>query len=362
VVDCKDRQQQAGRLFFALFRLQGSSMPSTSTITLHVGNALPNGNDQDSRRIIGLWQDISAFFTECRFTAPGRIGGKARPCMIKLDASAMLLRFEDACAKAGSFDDYLRAQTDDAGLAINASLVLGISAEDALEEEEAYQVASIFLQQLVMLANIMLPGSIQFLDTHFIGPGAHRFEAQVFDSRIFHGALKSAAYNEWPQLPRPALAEVWAWLEACETSHADTAISDINKVLFTLLKVAEQRHEYSARTVLLVIYQLEMLLDCRHVEAPGLIRNRARMVLGNIPQAADPINELCEVRHNLFRANQPVHRPPLICHSTARSLQKQIGQHNSAVEAGTALVVALLHDLIAHDVRSFVFTETMTRR
>jgi hypothetical protein len=338
-------------------------MSSTTTITVQVGNAVPQGNDQESRRIIGLWQDMTAFFAACRFTAPEGIGGKARPYMIALDAGSLLQKLEDASAKAGSFDDYRREHASDASLGIDATLAITITSSDhPIEEEEGYQVASIFLQQLVMLANIMLPGSIQLLDTRFTGAGAHRYEAQAFDSRIFHGAGKSAAYNEWPQLPRPALAKVWAWLEACETSHTDTAISDINKVLFTLLKVAEQRHEYSARTVLLVIYQLEVLLDCRHVEAPALIRNHARMVLGNIPQAADPINELCEVRHNLFRANQPVHRPPLICNNTAVALQKQIGQHNSAVEAGTALVLALLHDLIAHDARTHVFTESMSRQ
>ena len=134
-----------------------------------------------------------------------------------------------------------------------------------------------------------------------------------------------------------------------------------NKVLFTLLKVAEQRHEYSARTVLLVIYQLEVLLDCRQAGNHELLHARARSVLGAIPEQSNCLRELLEVRHNLFMASQPVHRPPLICNHTADALRGQIGQHNSAVESGTAMVLALLHDLIRHQSQSYTFSENWSR-
>jgi len=158
-----------------------------------------------------------------------------------------------------------------------------------------------------------------------------------------------------------SLGTVWGWLTKCETSCTDTALNNINKVLFTLLKAAEQRHEYSARTVLLVIYQLEVLLDCRQAGNHELLHARARSVLGAIPEQSNCLRELQDVRNNLFLASQPVHRPPLICNHTADALRGQSGQHNSAVESGTAMVLALLQDLIRHQAQSYTFSENWSR-
>jgi hypothetical protein len=144
--------------------------------------------------------------------------------------------------------------------------------------------------------------------------------------------MKAASYHQWPELSVQSFANVWDWLAVCEASCTDTALNNINKVLFTLLKVAEQRHEYSARTV-----------------------------LGATPEQSDCLRELLEVLYNLFLASQPVHRPPLICNHTADALRGQIGQHNSAVESGTAMVLALLHDLIPHQSQSYAFSENWSR-
>lgn len=338
-------------------------MTSSAAVTLHIGNALPQGNAKETQQIIELWQQISAFFDQREFISAAGVRSNARPYLITLDCSQMLDVMEHASNQSQTFTEHRKAHVDDPQKAIGANLVITVSGKDgAPGEVESYQVATLFLQQLVMAANIVLPGSIQILDARFTGAGAHRFEAQNFDSKILHGALKSAVSNNWPALQQHSLETVWAWLESCEVSHTHTAIKDVNKVLFTLLKVAEQRHEYSARTVLLIMYQLETLLDCRNSRSVNLIRNRTRLVLGKVPEAADSFRELYEVRNNLFLANQPVHRPPLICHNTEEELREQIGQHNTAVELGAAVVMALLQDLIAHQAREFEFAETYSRR
>ncbi len=339
-------------------------MKSSSTIRLHIGNAVPHGNESDTKHVIALWQEISGFFSQQqRFSALSGIRGETRPYLIAIDASQILKTLEHAQDQSQAFNGYRMAHIDHADKAVDASLVITIGSKDhPLEEEESYQVATVFLQQLVMAAHIIRPGSIQVLDAHFIGPGAHRFEAQNFDSRIFHGALRAAIDNEWPKLQRHSLETVWRWLEGCQVSETDIAIKGINQVLFTLLKVAEQRHEYSARTVLLVMYQLEVLLDCRQFNSLEPVGHRVRMVLGKIPEAADCLAELHEVRNSLFTGHQPVRRPPLICHNTEKALRDQFDQHHSAVESGTALVLTLLQDLISHQAYSYEFTETFSRR
>lgn len=338
-------------------------MTSSATITLHIGNAIPHGNEQDTLNIIELWKKIDGFFDQRAFTSLAGIRSVPKPYRISLDASSLLASMENARDRSKTFTEHRKAHVDDPSQQIGADLAITVTCEDGtLDETEGYQVASIFLQQLVLAANLVLPGSVQILDARFTSTGAHRYEAQAFDSKILFGALKTASSNGWPALQVLNLETVWAWLEKLEISHTHTAIKDINKVLFTLLKVAEQRQEYSARTVLLIAYQLETLLECRNQNAPTLIRNRTRLVLGKIPEGADPHKELYEVRNSLFLASQPVHRPPLICHDTAEALREQIGQHDTAVELGTIITIALLQDLISHDAREFDFQENFSRR
>lgn len=337
-------------------------MASSTTIRLHIGNAIPPANARDTEQIITLWQQIGGFFQDRNFQAQSGIKGAARPYTISLDSSSLLQTMEAARDQSQSFSEHRRAHLDNPDNRIDGELAITITGQgQALEQLESYEVATVFLQQLVMTANIIHPGAFQVLDARFIGEGSHRFEAQQFDSRIFHGALRTATSNQWPVLGKSGLEAVWAWLEHTGVAKADTAISDINRVLFTLLKVAEQRHEYSARTVLLVMYQLEVLLDCRDSRSLEQLRNRAQLVLGIIPEAADCFTDLHDVRNGLFLANQPVHRPPLICNSTEDALREQVGQHNTAVESGTAIVLALLQDLIAHNAQSYTFIESLSR-
>lgn len=339
-------------------------MTSSVTIGLQIGNAVPHGNESDTGTVIALWRTIDRFFEQTAFTAQDRVGGRSGDYRISLDASQLMKTLEAASTQSGSFSAHQKAFAADPGMSIDGGLEITVHEDsDRLDDEEAYHVAAVFLQQLVLAANLCVPGSIQLLGTRFTGEAAHRFEAQQFDSRILYGALKTARYDEWPPISTSlAFSEIWAWLDQCETSHTGTAIKDINKVLFTMLKVAEQRHEYSARTVLLVLYQLEMLLDCRHASSAGPMHRHTRMILGDVPDAADCFNELYEVRHQLFHGTQPVHRPPLISHDTDAAIREMIGQHNTAVESGTAMVLALLQDLASHGAQSYVFTETMARR
>jgi hypothetical protein len=348
---------------FARLTSKEFEMRSSATVKLRIGDAIPRASEQSTGKILALWQEFSRSFSQRPFTAPRDTNGKPSPYVITLDAASLVKTMEDAQSRSKSFNAHRQAYIEDPSVNIEGELAVTIESQDhKFDEPEIYHVASVFIQQLAMAANLMVPGSFHLLGTRFVGEGAHRYEAQMFDSVIFHGARKAVKSADWPTLQTPPLEMVWAWLDSCEVSHKSTAIKDINKVLFTLLKIAEQRHEYSARTVLMVVYQLELLLNCRERGPVKRIRNRARLLLGQIPEAADCFNELFEVRDSLFLASQPVHRPTLICHTTAREVQAQSGQHNRAVESGTAMVLALLQDLIEHNARDYQFTESFSYR
>ncbi|WP_404361785.1 hypothetical protein [Marinobacter sp.] len=337
-------------------------MTSSVTVQLQVGNAIPPGNEKETGEIIEFWRRANAFFANLRFTAQGQLNGLADSYRVGLDAGELIAAMENARDESGSLSGHQVAHLEDPAKAISAGLSVTVSADNhTTTEEEGYQVATVFIQQLVIAVNLLRPGAIQLLDTRFTGEGSHKYEAQSYDSGIYYGALKASQEDQWPPLKELSLEQVWGWLEATESSQKDTAIKSINEALFTLLKVAEKRLEYSARTALLVMYQLEILLDCREVNSQADVYHRTGLILGQFPHSDSWLSELQGARNGLFMASVPVHRPPLICHTTDKALRQQFGQHHSAVESGTAVVLALLHDLIAHDAQRYRFSETMAR-
>lgn len=335
-------------------------MNKSRSIQLSIGNALPHGNAAESASILALWQEMQTYFRKRAFSAVCAGGNASRTYFISLDTGALVALMEQALRGAGSFDAWRQAHVRNANKSLAGALLLEISTDaGAPEEQEAYEVATLFLQQLVIATNLVQPGACRLLQTAFRGEGGYRHEAQSFDAKLYYGAFRNLRDLGWWQRHNPGFGKVWQWLECAEGSHGPTAIRSLDKVLFTMLKVAEQRNEQSSRTALLVVYQLEMLLDCRNPMDPRHLRNRIRLILGDLPEAADCVNELYGVRDGLLLGSRPVQRPPLIVHDNVAEFMQQVDQHNSAVQLGIALVLVLLRELISHDAQAFVFTESV---
>lgn len=338
-------------------------MSSKSSIKIDIGNIIPHGNAQCTGQIIALWRQLGELASACPFVAPvkSRSGSTQVACSITLDTGEAIAVMEAARDAAGSFDAFRLKHTDDASLAVAATLTLDIDGEQELTPLAAYEVATIFLQQVVLAMNVALPGSVQMLNTTFRGEQEHQVEAPVFDALVYSGARNAYLAHGWPTVAGPALPAVWQWLDTCETSATRTAIKGINKVLFTLLKIAEQRQDYSARMVLMVLYQLEVLMDCRNPQTYRPLRNRIRQVLGDIPESADCLKDLYQVRASLFSGDQPVRRPTLVHHSARDEITEQLDQHDTMVELGVLLTVALLQDLVNNQATGYAFSESFSR-
>lgn len=187
---------------------------------------------------------------------------------------------------------------------MSGSLLLTVADRTGeLQEREAYEVANLFLQQLALAANLVLPGSIQILAARYDGPGAHLVEAGVADS-VISGA---------------------------------------------------------ARLVLQGAASLPAL-DCHGRNAAALLRKRLRMLLPDLPESLDCIRDLFSVRAELLQGFQPVQRPPLLAHDMQDELQEQLGQHNLTAINAAALVHALLAQLVARGCSDFVFSESVALR
>lgn len=336
-------------------------MNRSRTIHLSIGNALPNGSGTESASVLALWREIHAYFRQRPFSAtlPGH--ASTGTYLVSLDATFLLALMEQALQTDGSFDGRRQALAENAGRSLAASLMIEVGTEARMpEEHEAYEVATMFLQQLVIAINLVQPGACRLLQTVFKSEGGHRYEAQAFDSRLHYGAFRNLRDLGWWQRHNPGFDKAWKWLERVESSHGLVAIGSLEKVLFTVLKVAEQRNEQSSRTALLVLYQLEMLLDCRTPADSRHLRNRLRLVLGDISEAADCIAELYGVRDGLLLGSRPVQRPPLVCHDSVAERLEPFDRHDNVVEMGTSLVLVLLRELLSRGAQGFSFRESVS--
>jgi hypothetical protein len=336
-------------------------MSDNNTVSLEIGMALPHGNARESASILAWWKHVAEFCRDREFKATPHAGLPVQTSRITLDASHLIALMENATADGGTFNEYRQKHIADVSLPINATLTFSLTSVTT-GSRETHEIVNAFIQQVVLLSALTLPGAVQILQARFSGDAGFRYEARQFDSRVLYGCTQSLQGNGSLALASLSIATVWQWLEKAEVSQTNTAILPLNKVLFSLLKVAELRQDYSARTALVVLYQLESLMHCRNMPDHRLLRQRVTRVLGNIPEALDCLTNLWIIRESMYRGEQPVSRPMLLRHDLQGERHELLGPHDNVIELGTALVLALLQKLAENDSTGFGFEETFSYR
>ena len=336
-------------------------MHQSAIISLHIDNLVPNAGDNESSWILSVWEGANALLKDVEFNCedPYRSALAQYRVSANLDAAVALL--QKARDDAGSFSHYLQQAQQPGGPGTGAVLHFDFSAvQGNLELYSLYNAVGTFVHQLVLALNIAFPGSCELIGARYDGENAERFEAPQFNSSLFTNAWLSAFDGEWPQLKPLRFRAVWDWLKARRTSETDVAMVDINKVLFGLLAIAGHRHALSSRDGILVAHLIELLMKVpdgnRH-----LVRERVVAALGQPGSRADSFNELYRLKESLLRGDYPVHRPALIVHEADDPILQQLEMHNSPVEQGAAIVLALIQDLVNHNAGEYRFTQQISR-
>lgn len=331
--------------------------------SFNIDNIIPHADERTSQSIIDIWQEAAEVLTTCTLPCIHPGNGKLVDLNVKADFSAILKRLQTARTESGSFDAWRRLHLQNSATPVDASLPLSLNCNTtALSFGDAFALGCVFQQQLYLTLNLALPGACQMLGVSFRGEEAHLYEAQSFDSKVFYDARMSSHQQNWPTLASLSIEQVWHWLGQTGLSRTDIALSAINKVLFTLLKLGRQSHRYGSRSALLVIQQIELLLgqtDLLGQEETARLRERCKLVLGDIPEAADCFIALFQLRTDLLQGQHPVRRPPLVGHTLSEENRELVAAHNSAIELGASMIIGLLQNLIIKDKQQFVFREVL---
>ncbi|MBK8971123.1 MAG: hypothetical protein IPM37_07030 [Hahellaceae bacterium] len=336
-------------------------MSGPFTLSLQVDNLIPRGDPEETRAIIELWTSAQAHLQNKPFEVQDPGSGKSLSFTLSLKADAALGLMNAVRSQFGSFNAARRERATHADMTLGAVLAVELAAApDDTSLLGTYHAASVFFQQLYLALNLALPGACQLLATRFIGEQAHRFESQNFDASAFYDARASALEQTWPPLSTLDFVSVWAWLERTGNCESNTAVTPINKVLIDLLKVGQQQNAQSARTALLVANQIELLLGTHRDEDLRTARQRASLIFGPPPEAADGFKVLFQLRQALFKGAHPVRRPALVYHSPEDETVGLLKPHNSGVERSFAVILALLQQLIKENAQAYRFSESLT--
>ncbi len=335
-------------------------MTTQQRCIVYLGNVIPHADSQASEKILGLWQSASELFMEFEFSCSLPGGGQNFKGSMQCKLDGVVEQMTKAIKASGSFDAYRESRSQNPDIPVSAMIEFFISSSDQnLDIGEVFHVASVCQQQLFLAMNLAMPGSCQLLGAEFQGEQSHLYEAQSFDAKPFYNARMSAQEKAWPNVSSPTLDACWEWMTQQGFSQSDIAIKDINKALYNMLKLAQQRHRYGSRSALLATQQIQLLLDAAHSTGAAILRNRTRLVLGDIPEAADCFVELINVRNDLIDGNHPVRRPALISHTSVEEAREQIATHNTTLELASALIVALMQGLIESGKDKYEFEEIL---
>lgn len=336
-------------------------MAKSETVKLIIDDVIPNAGANESNWIVSAWEGLHKHLKEVPFQVEDPYRAELDKFIISVDATEVVSLLKHASQTEGGFVSYLQTAIDE-DLPMGAYITFHISAElENLEKYTLYHAVNVLIHQIMLAMNIALPGSCQFLETYFEGDDAELFEAPEFDSSMFTNGWLSAFDADWPTLKPLKFADVWQWMADQCTSETDTALRPINKVLFGLLELSQQRNLFEARDALLVSHMLETLVNAEEHNNSNMVRDRVVTILGAPSPKADSFNELYRLKHAMIRGDLPVRRPSLSFHDADEEILQQLEAHNSPIEQALAVLLSILQDLVSNNAKGYKFTEQVSR-
>lgn len=336
-------------------------MTAVNTVAVDIANIIPNAGDNETGWILSLWEGANQLLKDTAFKSEDPYRSAVAEYQVSLQLDDVVALMKKARTSHGSFASYLQAARQANGPTTRARIQIELQSAAGHHDLYAlYNTVGTLLHQLVLAFNIALPGSCQLIGTQYQGPDSQRFEAPQFGADLFTNAWLSAFDANWPVLKPIPFRTVWQWLGARRTSETDVAMASINKVLFGVLDIAQHGHTSRHRDGMLVAHMIEILMKVSDGNV-ALIRERVIAALGKPGDRADSFNELYRLKESLLRGDYPVRRPALIVHEADDPVLQQLEMHNSPVEQGAAIVLAMIQDLVNSNAAEYQFTQHVNR-
>ena len=334
---------------------------NSKTIEVSIGQAVPNLTGTAATAAIAAWREAQQLLQQCPFSVEDPFSEQQDGYSLSMDVSSVIAVLDKAAKTDGGFPKFRQQLREKPQADAVATIRITLAAKGTPHGELAYYHASaVALQQLYLCLNIAAPGSCQFVDTRFPDVATASFDPLNLESAPFVDGYLNSVDAEWPVIKPLAVATVWNWLDAMNTSETDTAILSTNKVLFGLLELGYSQSGLKNKNIVLICHLLELLTETTLADSLNQVRSRLKLMLGSRSQEGDSLHELYRLKQNYISGARPYRRQALKIHDTQEESIRQLATHNSPAEEGLAIIIAVLQKLVQANASGFKFEEQLT--
>lgn len=331
----------------------------SKNIEVSMGQPVPNVSSDAEDGVLNAWAQAQEWLKSVTFKVEDPFGDKLDIYHLSMDLSQVQAVLAEA--KQTGFSAYRQRMLKESSPFSRAVINVSLEVEHAPEQQLTfYHAAGVAIQQLFLALNIAVPGSCQILNARYLGDECNQFDPPLLDATPFVNAYLSSVDTQWPAINVLEFKKVWQWLEQLEVSESEIALRPMAKVLFGLLELSQTPSELNSRDALLVSHLLELLTDMEEMEHLGLLKSRVKLILGEGVDEGDSLAELYRMKHDYVLGERPIRRPALKLHDPEEELVQQLRVHNSPVEEGIAIVLAILQASCLENGRGYRFEETYT--
>lgn len=333
---------------------------SSKTIEVSIAQPIPNAPAGIQNKIIAAWIQAGDLLNGIRFKVEDPLD-EFDVFHLSMDLSQVVAVLERAAEHEGGFTKYRQEMRQGSASINSATIRIELTAEAENENTVAYyHAAAVALQQLYLALNIAVPGSCQIVDAKYLGGECASFDPPVLEATPFINAYLHSVESQWLAIEKLNVDEVWNWLKMLKTSETETAIRPVNKALFGLLELGRSQSGLSNKDVLLICKLLELLTSATDVIDPLHIRSRIALILGHASREGDSIAEIYRLKQAYTLGARPFRRQAVRVHDFEEEFLRNLRDHNSPVEEGVTIVLAILQKLCKNSAAGFQFEETVS--
>jgi hypothetical protein len=339
-------------------------------LLVSIGRTNESNYDTDFlRRTLRVWEEVQEFFA----------GGRPLPFLvdrapeqwyeIAVDSSGMIKHLRETILKDEEnevrrigtpvLENEMYPIIESAREPPDPFIRLRITPRSAgVAEETPFGVVEGFLQQVFLAMNIATPGSCNLNPYKY--PDHPDKRPQILDSEILDDALFDAIEEGWPALRWTPFRDAWEWLHHDMAYDIAVAREPTQKAFFGLLRICTRR-KGDPENLLVLAQALEGLLKSKKGRIRRELDERLDMVIGSPPAHPSWFEHFYRVRSHIIHGVMPVLRPGKLS-QYADPEARQIDEEVTFLEGkAVAALLALLQDMVVHNVRVYHFEQRLIR-
>jgi hypothetical protein len=285
---------------------------------------------------------------------------------IGLDAAGMLTYLEAAVnhsrESTADFETFLRTGVYARSVTIQVPtphVVLSITSAHGSVDSVPHGMVERFMQQLFLALNITAPGSCDLTTFDYESSDPFRLNPMRLDPSLLDEAWFAALEEGWPPAQPVSFHAAWRWLHRDMAYDIEVAKEPTQKAVFGLLQLC-RGYRADPSIILLLAQTLESLVGpVKGGRIQRSLAERLQLIVGTSIVHPQWFNQFYQARSRIVHGTAPIVRPGNNRFDPdARRIEDEL---DFLVEKAAGVLLALLRDMVANDVRAYRFDQHLIR-